>query len=308
VSIGTFLIQRAIQIVVTLWGISLVVFLLLRLAPGDPVTVMLGDWATPEQVAQMRRDMGLDEPIYVQYGIYLRNLLQGNLGTGIRSQRPALELVVERVPATMQLSVSAFLIAVGIGLPIGIVSAIKRRTAYENVSIFVALLAQSIPGFWLGLMLIVVFSVQLGLLPVSGRGGLTHLVLPAITLSFYFIGLIIRVSRSEMLEVMNQDYIRSARAKGLSELVVVVRHGLRNGLIPIVTILGLQLGTLFGGAVITETVFAWPGMGTLTVNSIYSRDYPVVQASVLLFGTIFVLINTVVDLLYYYIDPRIKGA
>jgi peptide/nickel transport system permease protein len=307
VSLGSFLIQRTLQVILTLWGVSLVAFLLLRLAPGDPVTVMLGDWATPDQVARMRQDLGLDDPIYVQYGLFLNKLLQGDLGMGIRSQRPALELVLERVPATMQLSLCAFLLAVAIGLPIGVISAVKR-SAYENVSVFVALLAQSIPGFWLGLMLIVVFAVNLGWFPVSGRGGIQHLILPAVTLSIYFVGLIIRVTRSEMLEVLNQDYMRSARAKGLGELAVILKHGLRNGLIPIVTILGLQLGTLFGGAVITETVFAWPGMGTLTVNSIYSRDYPVVQASILMFGTIFVLINTVVDLLYYFIDPRIKDA
>lgn len=303
-----YLLHRAVHMLITLWAISLVVFLLLRLSPGDPVTAMLGDWATQDQIDRLRADMGLDEPIWVQYGIYMWNLVQGDLGDGIRAQRPALDLVLERLPATLELSFAAFLLALVVGLPVGIVSAVKRHTLWDDLSVLIALMAQSIPGFWLGLMMIVLVSVKLQILPVSGRGGLDHIVLPALTLSFYFIGLIIRVSRNEMLEVLGQDYIRTARAKGLRERIVLVRHGLRNGLIPIVTILGLQLGTLFGGAVIIETVFSWPGLGTLTVHSINARDYPVVQASVLIFGTTFVLINFLVDILYYFIDPRIKGT
>ena len=216
--------------------------------------------------------------------------------------------MLERFPATLELTIAAFTLAIAVGLPIGVISAVKRYTVYDNASVLIALLAQSMPGFWLGLMLIVVFAVTLGVLPVSGRGGLQHIVLPAVTLSVYLLGLIIRVSRSEMLDVMEQDFMRTARAKGLPEITLLVRHGLRNCLIPIVTILGLQLGTPLGGAVVTEIVFGWPGMGMLTVLSIYNRDYPVVQAAVLVFGTIFVVINGLVDIVYYYLDPRIKEA
>jgi peptide/nickel transport system permease protein len=303
-----YLVKRGLQMVVTLWAVSVVVFFLLRITPGDPVTMMLGDWASQEQVEQLRRDMGLNQPLLTQYLRFTSRLLRGDLGLGIRSQRPALELVLERFPATLELTLAAFALAILVGLPIGVLSAVKRFTVYDNASVLMALLAQSMPGFWLGLMLIVVFAVNLGMLPVSGRDGLQHIILPAVTLSFYLLGLIIRVSRSEMLDVMEQDYMRTARAKGLPEIRLLVRHGFRNCLIPIVTILGLQLGTLLGGAVVTETVFGWPGMGMLTVLSIYNRDYPVVQAAVLVFAAIFVAINAGVDVLYYYLDPRIKES
>ncbi|MCA9858106.1 MAG: ABC transporter permease [Thermomicrobiales bacterium] len=305
---GRYLLERLLQLLVTLWAISLVVFVMLRLAPGDPASIMMGEQASPEQVDALRRDMGLDEPILVQYVRYMENLLHGDFGRSVRSHRPALEVVAERIPATLQLMASGFLLALVVGLPIGILSAVKHGSMIDALARLLALLAQAIPGFWLGLMMIIVFSVKFGWLPVAGRGSIAHLIMPTITLSFYFLGLIIRITRSELLDVLNQDYMRTARAKGLAERIVLIRHGLRNSMMPLITILGLELGTLLGGAVITETVFSWPGMGTLTVNSIYMHDYPIVQASVLLFGALFIVINAVVDILYFSIDPRLRTA
>jgi peptide/nickel transport system permease protein len=301
-----YLVWRSLQSLLLILLATLVVFMLLHITPGDPATIILGEQATPEQIADLRRSMGLDRPLPEQYMRFLTNAVRGDFGMSIRAQRPALEYVLERLPATLQLSAGAFAFALLIGLPIGILSAVKRLSIWDHSSMFIALLGQSMPVFWLGLMLIVVFAVQLRWLPASGMGQPQHLILPAITLGTFLIGLIIRLTRSSMLDVLSQDYIRTARAKGLPESAVLVRHALKNAFIPVVTVLGLQMGTLLGGAVITETVFAWPGMGMVTVTAIHQRDYPVVQSAVLVSAVLVVLINWCVDVLYHYLDPRIR--
>jgi peptide/nickel transport system permease protein len=301
-----YLVWRSLQSLLLILLVTFVVFILLHITPGDPATIILGEQATPEQVADLRRSMGLDRPLPEQYARFLANAVRGDFGMSIRAQRPALDYVLERLPATLQLSAGAFAFAVLTGIPTGILSAVKRLSVWDHSSMFVALLGQSMPVYWLGLMLIIVFAVQLRWLPASGMGQPQHLVLPAITLGSFLIGLIIRLTRSSMLEVLNQDYVRTARAKGMSEPTVLVRHALKNALIPVVTVLGLQMGTLLGGAVITETVFAWPGMGMVTVTAIHQRDYPVVQSAVLVSAVLVVLINWFVDVLYHYLDPRIR--
>ncbi len=301
-----YLVRHLLESVLLILLVSVVVFILLHLTPGDPASVMLGEHAKPEQIAELARSMGLDQPLYRQYARFLKNAVHGDFGTSIWAQRPALDVVLERLPATLQLSAGAFVFAVLIGLPIGIVSSARRLSFWDHGSMFLALLAQSMPVFWLGLMLILLFAVKLQWLPASGMGGIQHLILPSITLSFILMGLVIRLVRSSMLEVLSQDYVRTARAKGLRERVVLLRHALRNALIPPVTVLGMQVGLLLGGAVITETVFAWPGVGMVTVTAIYQRDYPVVQVSVFILSLIVVVINSLVDVLYSYLDPRIR--
>ena len=305
--LGPF-IWRTLQSIALLWLVTVVVFALLHLTPGDPATVMLGEQATPEQIRDLRSALGLDEPFVMQYARFLGHAVTGDFGRSIRAQRPALEVVLERLPATLLLSAGAFVFALFVGMPIGVVSAVKRLSLWDHGSMALALLGQSMPVFWLGLMLIVVFSVNLRWLPVSGWGTPQHLVLPAVTLGTFLIGLIIRLTRSSMLDVLGQDYVRTARAKGLAERAVIVRHALRNALIPVVTLLGLQLGLLLGGAVITETVFAWPGVGMVTVTAIHQRDYPVVQCAVFVSAVLVVVINWAVDTLYNVLDPRIRVA
>ena len=293
----TFLVRRLAQSVVVLLGISVVVFVILHLT-GDPALVLLPPEATVEDVRQFRERMGFNDPLYVQYARFLRGALQGNFGESIRHGEPAFGLVVERMPATFQLAGAALFIALCLAIPAGIVSAVRRNTIVDYVSTVVALLGQSMPTFWLGIML--------NLLPSSGRGEWRHLVLPSITLGLFTTARITRLTRSGMLEVLNQDYIRTARAKGVSDPPVVWKHALKNAAIPIVTIVGIELGTLLGGSVITETIFAWPGVGRLSVQAIYNRDYPVVQAAVFLLASTFVLVNLFVDLIYTYLDPRIR--
>ena len=300
-----YVVHRTLQSLLLLLGVSVVVFLLLHIVPGDPATVLLGEQATPERVAEVRRALGLDRPLLEQYGRFVSRATRGDFGRSIRAMRPVLPYVLERVPATLELSAGALLLSVGVGIPLGVLAAVRRGSPWDGLSLNLALLAQSAPNFWVGLALIAVFSVNLGVLPVSGRGTLAHLVLPSVTLAIFFIGLVVRLTRSGMLEVLGQDYVRTAWAKGMPARLVVFRHALKNALIPIVTVLGLQVGTLLGGAVVTETVFAWPGMGQLAVQAIYQRDYPVVQAIVLLLGAAFVFINWAVDVTYGLLDPRI---
>jgi peptide/nickel transport system permease protein len=304
----SYLVWRSLQSLLLLWLVTVVVFGLLHLTPGDPASLMLGEQATPEQIRDLRHALGLDEPLLGQYARFLNHAVRGDFGTSIRAQRPALEVVLERLPATLLLAAGAFVFAVSLGMPIGVLSAVKRLSLWDHGSMALALMGQSMPVFWLGLMLIIVFSVHLRWFPVSGAGGPQHLVLPAVTLGTFLIGLIIRLTRSSMLDVLGQDYVRTARAKGLAEPAVIVRHALRNALIPVVTLLGLQLGILLGGAVITETVFAWPGLGMMTVTAINQRDYPVVQCAVFVSAVLVVSINWVVDVLYHFLDPRIRAA
>jgi peptide/nickel transport system permease protein len=300
-----FLARRLAQSLLVLLGVSFIVFFILYLT-GDPALVLLPPDSSEEDVQKFRQAMGFNDPFIVQYGRFLVGALHGNFGQSVRHGEPAFNLVVERMPATFELSGAALLVALCLAIPAGIVSAVKRNTILDYISTVVALLGQSMPTFWLGIMLILLFSVQLQWLPSSGRGDFRHLVLPAITLGLFTTARITRLTRSGMLEVLSQDYIRTARAKGVSDPPVVWKHALKNAAIPIVTIVGIELGTLLGGSVITETIFAWPGVGRLSVQAIYNRDYPVVQAAVFLLATTFVLVNVVVDVLYTYLDPRIR--
>jgi peptide/nickel transport system permease protein len=301
----TFLVRRLLQSLVVVLGVSFVVFFILHLT-GDPALVLLPPDASPEDVRQFRQAMGFNDPFLVQYGRFLAGAVRGDFGQSIRHGEPAFGLVVERLPATFELAAAGLLLALVLAIPAGIVSAVRRNTPLDYASTVVALLGQSMPTFWLGIMLILLFSVQWQLLPSSGRGTAVHLVLPAITLGLFTTARITRLTRSGMLEVLGQDYIRTARAKGVSDPPVVWKHALKNAAIPIVTIVGIELGTLLGGSVITETIFAWPGVGRLSVQAIYNRDYPVVQAAVFLLATTFVVVNLVVDLVYTYLDPRIR--
>ncbi|RIK40138.1 MAG: ABC transporter permease [Chloroflexi bacterium] len=303
---GVYIRRRLMQSVIVIWGISLIVFFLLRLAPGDPVTMLLAETAGPEQIAEARAKWGLDKPIYVQYWVFLTKAVTGDLGNSLFFQQPALKVLMERMPATLQLSAAALLFSLSVAIPIGILSALKRDTIWDYLGTNLAMLGQAIPPYWLGIMLILVFSVNLGWFPTSGRGTVRHLVLPAITLGSVLMALVTRLVRSGMLDVLGEDYVRTARAKGLTERSVIVRHALRNILIPLVTVIGLQLGALFGGAVITESIFAWPGVGRLALQAINARDYPLVQASVLVISVVYVFLNLAVDLLYVYLDPRIR--
>ncbi|MBI1737394.1 MAG: ABC transporter permease [Candidatus Rokubacteria bacterium] len=301
----TYLARRLSQSLLVLFGISFVVFGILFLT-GDPALVLLPPDASPEDVVRFRKAMGFDDPFFVQYGRFLKGALRGDFGESIRHGEPAFGLVVERMPATFELAGAGLLLALVLAIPAGIVSAVRRNTAIDYFSTVVALLGQSMPTFWLGIMLILVFSVQFNLLPSSGRGTLRHLILPAITLGLFTTARITRLTRSGMLEVLNQDYIRTAKAKGVGDPPIVWKHALKNAAIPIVTIVGIELGTLLGGSVITETIFAWPGVGRLSVQAIYNRDYPVVQAAVFLLASTFVVVNLVVDVVYTYLDPRIR--
>jgi len=291
--VRSYLRRRLWQSLLVLLGVSVVVLLL----PPD---------ATAEDIAKFRTAMGFDDPVAVQYVRFLKGAVRGDFGESLRHGEPAMGLVLERLPATFELAGAGLLIALGLAIPAGIVSAVRRNTSVDYVSTVVALLGQAMPTFWLGIMLILIFSVRLNWLPSSGRGGLEHLILPAITLGLFTTARITRLTRSGMLEVLGQDYIRTARAKGVGEPPVVWKHALKNASIPIVTIVGIELGTLLGGSVITETIFAWPGVGRLSVQAIFNRDYPVVQSAVFLLASTFVIVNFLVDVIYTYLDPRIR--
>jgi peptide/nickel transport system permease protein len=300
-----YLFRRFLQSLLVLLGVSFVVFGILFLT-GDPALILLPPDASIEDIAKFREQMGFNDPFLVQYGRFLAGALRGDFGQSVRHGEPAFDLVMERMPATFELSGAALALALCLSIPAGIISAVRRNSVVDYISTVVALLGQSMPTFWLGIMLILLFSVQLNILPSSGRGGWEHIVLPAVTLGLFTTARITRLTRSGMLEVLNQDYIRTARAKGVANPPVVWKHALKNAAIPIVTIVGIELGTLLGGSVITETIFAWPGVGRLSVQAIYNRDYPVVQAAVFTLAATFVLVNLVVDVLYTYLDPRIR--
>ena len=300
-----YVVRRLLQSILVLFGVSVVVFGILHLT-GDPALLLLPPDASADDIAKLREALGFNDPLPVQYLRFLRGALRGNFGDSLRHGEPAMGLVLERLPATFELAGAGLSIALCLAIPAGILSAVRRNTLLDYVSTVVALLGQAMPTFWLGIMLILVFSVQLGWLPSSGRGGFVHLILPAATLGLFTTARITRLTRSGMLEVLGQDYIRTARAKGVGEPPVVWKHALRNASIPIITIVGIELGTLLGGSVITETIFAWPGVGRLSVQAISNRDYPVVQAAVFLLASTFVLLNFVVDMLYTFLDPRIR--
>ena len=301
-----YVLRRLWQSALTLVGVSVLVFVILRVVPGDPAKMLLPDGAPQSAVDELNRQLGLHEPLHVQYAIFVRSVFRGDFGQSFQYRAPALQVVVERLGATVQLALAALVITVGVGVSLGIVAAVRRGTGYDYASTVLAVLGQSLPNFWLGIMLILLFGVALRWLPTSGFESWRHLILPAVTLAAFPMALVARLTRSSMLEILGRDFIRTGRAKGLAERAVILRHALRNAAVPLLTVLGLQIGTLLGGAVITESVFAWPGMGKLVVDAIFFRDFPVVQTVLILSATIFVAINLLVDLLYTVIDPRIR--
>ena len=326
--------RRLIGAIPVLIGMSFLVFFLMQLAPGDPVTLLLGEDAEPHEIEEVTREWGLDQPIIVQYWQFVSKAVRGNFGESMRYGEPVTELVMERLPATVELALASLLVAIIIALPIGVYSAIKHNSLWDHSGMTVALVGLSVPNFWLGIMLIFFLGGQWNLLPVAGRltygvdvtpvtqlmlvdaliaGDLAafwdafkHILLPAVTLGTSFAAIITRISRSSVLEVIRQDYITTARAKGLSERTVIWKHTLRNALITIITILGLQLGALLSGSVITETVFSWPGIGSLLIQAITTRDYKLAQGVIFFFAMVYFFVNLTVDLLYTWVDPRIR--
>ena len=302
----SYLIRRLLQSIFVLLGVSIIVFVLVQLS-GDPVLQMLaGTAASEEDLQLLRQELGYDDSILVQFGRYLGTALRGDLGDSIRFKRPAVDLVFDRLPATALLAGSSLLFALILAIPIGILSAVRRNTWIDHLGMVLALLGQSIPLFWLGIMLVLVFAVELNWLPPGGAGSWKHLILPMITLGAYPMARIARLMRSSLLDVLQEEYMTTARAKGLSERTVIVAHAVRNAALPVVTIVGLMFGTLMGGAVVTETIFAWPGVGLLTIQAIQNRDYTLVQASVLVISVIFIFVNLITDVVYVYFDPRIR--
>jgi peptide/nickel transport system permease protein len=332
--LGSFILRRLFQLIFILLGVSVLVFLMLRLIPGDPAQLLLGEFASPSEVARIREQLGLDASYPYQYLVYLKNLLQGDLGVSIRSRTPIAEEMFVRFLATAELSLAAIFISSLVGIFAGVISSVRRHSAFDYASMVMALAGVSMPIFWLGLMLMYVFSVKWGVLPMMGRftmgldyapltglvvldgllrwnpvlllNSLRHLILPAFTLATIPMAIIARMTRSSMLEVMSKDYIRTARAKGLSHGVVIFKHALKNAFLPIITVIGLNFGLLLGGAVLTETIFSWPGLGRYVVDSLLARDYPAVQGCILLFALIMVAVNLAVDILYFYLDPRLR--
>lgn len=302
----SYIIRRIVATVPLLVIVTIVTFSLLKLTPGDPAAMMLGQEATPEAVAQLRKELGLDRPLLQQYISFLGAIFRGDLGRSFNTHRPVSEELARAFPATVQLAIAALMLSIGIGIPVGILTAVFHNSKIDYLTRILLLLMISLPTFWLGMILMYIFSVRLGILPAFGTGGFRHLVLPAITLSTFSLAAIVRMTRSSLLEVLSSDYIRTARSKGLSEWSVVVRHGLRNAMIPVITVMGLQFGTLLTGAALTETVFAWPGVGRMLVTAVFARDYPVIQAGVVLIAIIFILVNLFVDILYTVLDPRIR--
>ena len=330
----SYIIKRALGVIPVLLCVSMLVFGFVRLIPGDPALVMLGERATPENVARVREQLGLNKPVYEQYLTFLGNALHGDLGRSILRQEPVTQEIIRRFPATIELALAALLFAIAVGIPAGVISAVRRGSWFDSSSMLVALTGVSMPIFWLGLMLIYLFAVVLHLLPTGGRldagtqlapitnlvlvdsllrgnmpvfiQGLRHLLLPALALATIPMAIIARMTRSSMLEVLGQDYIRTAQAKGLMARTVVVRHALRNAWLPIITVVGLQVGILLSGAILTETIFSWPGIGRWLVDAIYARDYPIVQGVTLVIALIFVVVNLSVDILYALVDPRIR--
>jgi peptide/nickel transport system permease protein len=329
-----FVLRRVLSLVVTVLGVSVLVFFMIHLVPGDPAEMMLGERANEQALTELRRELGLDQPVYVQYGRFVGRLVRGDLGRALRTNEKITTEIADRFPATIELSIVAMIFAVVVGMFAGILSATRQYSLFDYGSMVMSLVGVSMPIFWLGLILMIVFSVKLGWLPLSGRLGydveleaitglylldsvlagnwaafkdtLWHLILPAFTLSTIPMAIIARITRSSMLEVLRQDYVRTARAKGLPPLLVNYKHALRNALIPVITVIGLQFGILMGGAILTETIFAWPGIGLWILNAVYARDFNAVQGGTMLIATTFVTINMLVDLLYAWVNPRIK--
>jgi ABC-type dipeptide/oligopeptide/nickel transport system permease component len=303
-----FLIKKLSSFATVIFGVLLLTFLLIHLVPGDPVEVMLGESASTADRAQLRADLGLDQPLIQQFGTYLARLSQGDLGKSIHTKTPIIEMVKSRYPATVKLALLSLFIGIALGVPMGIYAALKANHWQDIMVTLVSVRLSAMPAFWLGPMLMLIFAVWLGWLPVSGMESGTSIILPALTLGFGLSAILTRMTRTSLLEVLNDDYIRTARAKGLTEQAVILRHALRAALLPIITIVGLQMGSLLAGTVITETIFSWDGIGRLLVESIEKRDYPVTQACVLIVALSYVLVNLFTDMLYRFADPRVKFA
>ena len=303
---SAYLIQRLTGVLVTVFFVAITIFLMVRTLPGDPARVIAGVLATEADVARIRVQLGLDEPIWRQAAIFVGNLVQGDLGTSARTSNSVTAEIAERFPATFSLALLSTFLAVVVGVPLGAAAAARAGKALDLFVSTVVLFGISMPVYWLGLMLIILFSIRLRWLPAAGAEGPLSIVLPAVTLAFFSLAFVARITRSAMLEVLHQDYVRTAVAKGLRQRIVLWRHALRNALAPVVTVIGLQFGELLGGAILTETVFGWPGLGRLLVDSIFARDYPTIQGLVIVFALLFALVNLLVDLLYAVIDPRVS--
>lgn len=301
-----YVLRRIGLLVPVVLGVVTVVFLIVHLIPGDPIEIMLGEQALAVDREALRHEMGLDKPIHLQYVAFLKGLVRGDLGQSLHTKQPVLTSIARRLPATIELAAAAMAVALLLAIPLGLLAAYKKDSLVDQGSMVFALLGISMPNFWLGPLLIIVFSLKLGWFPVSGRGSLAHVVLPAITLGTAMAAILTRMTRASMLDVIQSDYITTARAKGVRESLVVLKHAFRNALIPVVTIVGLQIGGLLAGSIITETIFAWPGIGRLTIQAINARDYPLVQGCVLIIALGYVLVNFATDLLYGLIDPRIR--
>lgn len=302
-----YVLRRLLLLIPVIIGVTFIVFTIMHFSPGDPAQMRLGEHAPEAAVEALREEMGLNDNFFVQYGRFIANALRGDFGRSYVTQNEVFAEVLSRFPATLKLTIAGLIVAVIIGIPVGIISATKQYSITDNVTMILALLGVSMPNFWLGLMLILLFAVTLGLLPSGGDAGFSSLILPAITLGTGVAAIITRMTRSSMLEVIRQDYIRTARSKGVIERKVVNHHALKNALIPIVTVVGLEFGNLLGGAVLTETIFSWPGIGRLMVASIQQRDTPMVLGAVIFMSVAFSIVNLVVDILYAYLDPRIKS-
>jgi peptide/nickel transport system permease protein len=301
-----YFLRRVLLAIPVLLGVATLVFSLIHLVPGDPAQAMLGDGASPQDVAELRANLGLDRPLLEQYVAFLRSAATGDLGSSFRTGQPVTTMIVERLPATAELAVAAMLVAVLLAIPLGAIAAVWRGTAIDYGAMTFALAGVSIPSFWLGPLLAIVFAVELGWLPVSGRGTLAHLVLPAVSLGLALAAILARMTRASLLDEMHELYVRAARARGVSNTAAITAHALRNSLVPLLTIVALQFGAVLTGAVITETIFAWPGIGRLLIQSIGFRDYPMVQGCILLIAVTYVTVNLLTDLMYGVLDPRIR--
>lgn len=297
--------KRLVHSILMIFGITIIIFIITHMI-GDPTALLLDPTSRKEDFEALRGQLGLDQPFYVQYFVFLKNAVRGDFGESLRAHEPAMRLVLQYFPATAELTAAAMIFMIMIGIPVGIISAAKPYSLGDRIGKLFALAGQAAPNFWLGIMSILVFGVKMKWLPISGRGGLDHLILPAITLGFFGMAAVMRLTRSAMLDVLDKDYIRTARIKGMPERKVVLKHAFKNALIPVVTYVGILLASLLGGAVITETIFSWPGLGRLAIQSISTNDFPVVQSVVFLASVIFVSINLLVDVLYCWIDPRIS--
>lgn len=304
----SFIVRRLLVSAVVLAGVSVCVFLMLHLIPGDPAEVMLSQQGSSADVQVLRRNLGLDRPLYEQYGLYVKRAAQGDLGDSIRLRLPVRSLIAQRVPNTLKLALAGLVLAIAGGIVAGVLAAVFRGRVLDHLAMLAALVGVSLPSFWLGLMLILLFGVKLGWLPIAGADEPSSIVLPAVTLAAIPLAVIARLTRSSLLEVLGQDYIRTARAKGVPYWKVIGKHALRNSIIPVITVVGIQFGTLLGGAIIVETVFAWPGIGRLLIDAVTARDFPLVQGIVLFVAAGVVAMNLLADVLYAYVDPRIEYA